>query len=134
MFLPFGALKRPLPIRFSIIAAALPALCFAQDAPASATEDGMDVQCQIRTDETSGFVRLDAVAVSNASITGTYQLQVVKRGTGGSSQNLQSGRFALAAGRPEVLSSVILDASAHNAYAARLDVAWDKGTRTCTTP
>jgi len=134
MFLPFGALKRSLPTCFAAIASTLLALCFAQTASASATEDAMDVQCQIRTDETSGFVRLDAVAVSKASITGTYQLQVVKRSTSGSSQNLQSGRFALTAGREEVLTTVILDASARNAYAARLDVAWDKGTRTCTAP
>ncbi|WP_262031675.1 curli-like amyloid fiber formation chaperone CsgH [Microvirga sp. Mcv34] len=128
MFLHSGVPRK----RFRAPLVALLALCLPQHA--SAEENASNVHCRIRAAESSDLIRLDAVAVSPVSTTGTYRLRVMKRNTSGSSQNLQSGRFALTAGREEILTTVILDASAHNAYAARLDLEWDKETLTCTAP
>ena len=130
MFLRSGVQRQSL--RAPLVA--LLTLCFSQHATASAEENALNVQCRIRAAESSDLIRLDAVAVSPVSTTGTYRLRVMKRNTSGSSQNLQSGRFALTAGREEILTTVILGASAHNAYAARLDLEWDKETLTCTAP
>jgi len=130
MLLRSGALKKTIPVP----CVALLALWFGHSATAPAGENSMNVQCRIQTTENSNFVRLDAIAVSPVTAAGTYRFLVLKRNTSGSSQNLQSGRFALMAGHEEILTTVVLEAAAHNAYEASLEVESDKGTVTCTAP
>jgi hypothetical protein len=94
----------------------------------------VDVRCRIQAEENNGWFRISGIAIADDKVAGHYQFRVAKRSAGGSSDNVQSGRFALGAGRETVVSSVSLDLGARNAYSAELILDWDKGTRKCTAP
>jgi hypothetical protein len=118
-------------VRVIVLAITAPTLCIA---PVSFQEDAAGVQCWIRTERILDFIRFDAIALSTTSVSGMYRLQIVSRSVSGSSESNQSGRFSLPPGSEEVLSTVAFHTAANHAYTARLDIEWDKGTRTCTAP
>lgn len=91
------------------------------------------VMCGLRTQETPGFIRLDALASSSVPVSGHYTLRSAKDSPGGSSRNVQSGTFSLSPGEERVLSTLIVDA-APDQFEAQLVLEWKDGTRTCTSP
>lgn len=98
------------------------------------THSAPGVSCQIKAEPTSQFLRLQALAGSDTDLQGQYSLRVSKRSETGSSQNAQSGDFALSAGSPAILSTLTLDPSALGHYEAKLVLTWDQGSISCQSP
>lgn len=99
--------------------------------PASSTAA---IECVIRAQPNKDFVRLEAVVRSETPVAGRYNLVVVKRSATGSSNNMQSGTFALQDGAEKVLTTLTLDRSAIGHYRAELSLQSDRGSFTCTSP
>jgi len=94
-----------------------------------------DLECVIRATANSGdFVRLDAVVKSDQRAEGQYAFSLLKRGPSGATRNEQSGAFTVAGEGDQVLTTVVLDASALDHYRARLSVESNRGKATCTSP
>ena len=100
----------------------------------ASAETNVDVRCRIQAEENNGWFRVSGIAIADERVAGHYQFHVAKRSASGSSNNVQSGRFSLEAGRETAVTSVYLDLGARNAYSAELILDWDKGTRKCTAP
>jgi hypothetical protein len=92
------------------------------------------IECVIRAQPAKDFLRLEAVARSDAPAVGEYRFSVVKQSATGSSNNAQSGSFVLKAGQEQVLSTLILDRSAIGNYRAELSLQSDRERFTCTSP
>jgi hypothetical protein len=92
------------------------------------------IECVIRAEPARDFLRLEAIARSDAPAAGEYSFSVVKQSSSGSSNNAQSGRFVLKAGHEQVLTTVILDRSAIGNYRAELSLQSDQKEFTCTSP
>jgi hypothetical protein len=73
---------------------------------AMATKPAPDVTCEIRSSQSSGGLRLKAVATSRARTTGEYDLVVVKSGVGGTSEVTQGGEFEADPGKEAILGEV----------------------------
>lgn len=98
------------------------------------TDSAPGVSCQIKAEPTSQFLRLQALARADKDLEGQYSLFVSKRSETGSSQNAQSGYFALSAGSETILSTLTLDRSALGHYEAKLVLTWDQGSTSCQSP
>ena len=92
------------------------------------------IECVIRAQPDKHFLRLEAVVRSQAPVSGQYRFLVAKQSTTGSSNNTQSGAFALQDGPERVLTTLVLDRSAIGNYRAELSVQSDHGRFTCTSP
>lgn len=92
------------------------------------------IDCQIHKTVQSGVLRLDAIVGSRASSQGLYRFNVVKNASSGSSQNVQSGEFALERGQSSILTTVVLDDSAVGHYTATLVIESQSGSITCVSP
>lgn len=92
------------------------------------------VSCTVKAEPTSQFLRLQALARADRDLQGQYSLLVSKRSETGSSQNAQSGDFALSAGSETILSTLTLDRSALGHYEAKLVLTWDQGSTSCQSP
>jgi hypothetical protein len=88
----------------------------------------------IRAQPDRDFLRLEAVIRSETAVTGQYNFVVAKHSSAGSSNNAQSGAFALKHGPEQVLTTIILDRSAVGNYRAELSLQSDRGSFTCTSP
>jgi len=92
------------------------------------------IDCQIRAADRNGVLQLDAIASSRAPSRGQYRLEVIKNSSSGSSQNIQSGEFALEPDLSAVLTTVVLDGSAVGHYRATLRITSQSGSVTCVSP
>jgi hypothetical protein len=92
------------------------------------------IECVIRAQPDRDFLRLEAVIRSDKAVTGRYKFVVAKHSSSGSSNNTQSGAFALEHGPEQVLTTIILDGSAVGNYRAELSLQSDHGSFTCTSP
>jgi hypothetical protein len=92
------------------------------------------IECVIRAQPDRNFLRLEAVIRSNTAVAGNYRFIVAKHSSTGSSNNAQSGAFALKHEPEQVLTTVILDGSAVGNYHAELSLQSDHGSFTCTSP
>jgi hypothetical protein len=92
------------------------------------------IECVIRAQPDEHFLRLEAIARSDAPATGEYSFSVAKRSSSGSSNNAQSGTFVLQNGQEQVLTTIILDRSAIGNYRAELSLQSDRERFTCTSP
>ena len=92
------------------------------------------IECVIRAEPAKDFLRLEAIARSDAAAVGKYSFSVVKQSSTGSSNNAQRGSFALTPGREQVLTTLILDRSAIGNYRAELSLQSDQERFTCTSP
>ena len=88
-----------------------------------------DPACEIRASRVSGGVLLEAVAVSNKPISGTYEFSVRNESPAGSSNTSQSGEFEIRAGAETVLSEVAL--SGGGTAKADLRLTWPGGETSC---
>ncbi|WP_213772751.1 curli-like amyloid fiber formation chaperone CsgH [Bradyrhizobium sp. dw_78] len=88
----------------------------------------------IRAQPDRDFLRLEAVVRSDAPVAGQYSFVIAKQSSTGSSNNTQSGTFALQNAPEQVLTTVILDRSAIGHYRAELSLQSDLGRFTCTSP
>ena len=86
----------------------------------SAAEPKTTVGCQIRVTSQNDMVRLEAMAKGRETATGNYRFEILKQSSSGTSQNVQSGTFALEPDRDTILTTVVLDGSARGHYKARL--------------
>lgn len=98
------------------------------------TQPATGVSCTITAEPTSQFLRLQALARADRDLQGQYMLSVSKRSETGSSQNVQSGDFALSSGSATPLSTLTLDRSALGHYEAKLVLTWDQGSTSCQSP
>ena len=92
------------------------------------------VECVIRAQPDRDFLRLEAIIRSDQAVTGRYKFVVAKHSSSGSSNNTQSGAFALEHGPEQVLTTIILDGSAVGNYRAELSLQSDHGSFKCTSP
>ena len=92
------------------------------------------IECVIRAQPDSDVLRLEAVVRSNTPVAGQYSFIVAKHSATGSSNNTQSGNFALKEGPEQVVSTLVLDRSAEGHYHAELSLQSDRGRFTCTSP
>lgn len=92
------------------------------------------IECVIRAQPDRDFLRLEAVIRLGTAVTGRYDFEVAKHSSTGSSQNTQSGTFALKHGPEQVLTTIILDRSSVGNYRAELSLRSDRGSFTCTSP
>jgi hypothetical protein len=106
----------------------------AQGAPGQPQRLAGDMDCHIRATPGPGMLKLEAVARSDQTLSGTYHLAVKKQSSSGVSQNVQSGPFAVNPGRDQVLTTVVLDRSADLTYSANLSLKWDRGSISCSSP
>lgn len=102
--------------------------------PVPPKEPVMGVSCHIRSDSSSGLLRLQAVARSESDLQVRYRLFVLKRSQTGTSQNVQSGDFSLISGTETTLANLALDGSARGHYEAKLILEWDQGSTSCQSP
>jgi hypothetical protein len=101
----------------------------------SAAEPKMTIGCQIRVTSQNDMLRLEAVANGPETATVTYRLDILKQSPSGTSQNVQSGAFALDADRDAILTTVVLDGSARGHYRARLTLdSKEFGSVSCVSP
>jgi hypothetical protein len=91
------------------------------------------IECVIRAQPEKDFLRLEAIVRSETQIAGQYNFVIAKQSSTGSSNNTQSGTFALQAGE-KVLTTLVLDHSAIGHYHAELSLQSDRGSFTCTSP
>ncbi|HEX2255437.1 MAG TPA: curli-like amyloid fiber formation chaperone CsgH [Afifellaceae bacterium] len=89
------------------------------------------VRCEVRATAIPGGVRLKGSVASDKALAGSYALRVEKRGSGGSSSNMQSGEFEVAAGAEEIVSEVGLGLERGASYRAELTVRWPGGEAAC---
>jgi hypothetical protein len=92
------------------------------------------IECVIRAQPDKDFLRLEAVVRSDTPVSGQYNFVIAKQSSTGSSNNTQSGTFALRDGPEQVLTTLILDRSAIGHYRAELSLQSDRGRFTCTSP
>jgi hypothetical protein len=92
------------------------------------------IECIIRAQPDEHFLRLEAIARSDAPAAGEYSFSVAKHSSTGSSSNAQSGSFVLQSGQEQVLTTIILDRSAIGNYRAKLSLQSDRERFTCTSP
>ena len=88
----------------------------------------------IRAQPDKDFLRLEAVIRSTTPVSGKYSFVIAKQSESGSSNNTQSGAFALQTGPEKVLTTLVLDRSAIGHYHAELSLQSDRGNFTCTSP
>jgi hypothetical protein len=101
----------------------------------SAAEPKMTIGCQIRVTSQNDMLRLEAMANGPGSATGNYLFEILKQSSSGTSQNVQSGAFALDADRDAILTTVVLDGSARGHYRARLTLdSKEFGSVSCVSP
>jgi hypothetical protein len=118
---------------FVIASGVFPNCTRAQTSPAP--EPKMTIGCQIRVTSQNDMLRLEAVANGPEIATGTYRLDILKQSPSGTSQNVQSGAFALDADRDAILTTVVLDGSARGHYRARLTLdSKEFGSVSCVSP
>jgi hypothetical protein len=89
-----------------------------------------EVECEIRTKTTTGGVELEGVVASGTPISGTYEFDVRKSGSAGTSNSAQSGDFEMQTGE-EVIGYVGLSLERGASYKAKLVVQWPGGETTC---
>jgi hypothetical protein len=92
------------------------------------------VECVIRAQPEKEFLRLEAVVRSDAPVSGQYSFVIAKQSSTGSTNNTQSGSFALQNEPEKVLTTLILDRSAIGHYRAELSLQSDRGRFKCTSP
>jgi hypothetical protein len=92
------------------------------------------IECVIRAQPEQHFLRLEAIARSDAPAAGEYRFSVAKRSSSGSSSNAQTGTFVLKSGHEQVLTTILLDRSAIGNYHAELSLQSDRERFTCTSP
>jgi len=97
---------------------------------AAHTVDSADVQCHIRANTTGGGIELEAVVVSETPLSGTYQFDVRKAGSGGTSSSAQSGDFDAVSGEA-VIGNVGLGLEPGATYDAKLVVRWNDHETKC---
>jgi hypothetical protein len=92
------------------------------------------IECVIRARPDNDFLRLEAVVRSQEPVSGQYKFIIAKQSSSGSSNNAQSGTFALQTGPEQILTTLVLDRSAIGHYRAELSLQSDRGSFTCTSP
>ena len=107
-------------------------LFFGIIAKASATT--INLACLIRAEPGNDFLRLEAVVNAEKMASGHYRFSVSKQSESGTSQNLQSGSFTVAANTHRILTTVVLDRSAVGHYQANLSIESDLGRVSCSSP
>lgn len=95
-----------------------------------ASED-TDVQCQIRSSSTGHGIELEAVVASETPLSGTYQFDVRKAGSAGTSSSAQSGDFEAVSGEA-VIGNVSLGLEPGATFDAELVVRWNDHEAKCT--
>lgn len=78
------------------------------------------VNCEIRSSKTSDSILLEAVANSQAEVTGEYEFVISKSGGGGSSDIVQGGEFEIGPEEKAILGEVRFGSGEGTSIRARL--------------
>jgi hypothetical protein len=79
------------------------------------------VRCEIRATPQGGMVSLEALALADSNVSGTYSFHVERVGRTGGTNIEQGGAFSAGPGRPATLSTITLSANSA-VYDANLEV------------
>ena len=80
------------------------------------------------------MLRLNAIANGRKQASGEYVFEVAKTSESGTSQNVQSGGFAVDADQETILTTVLLEGTAVGHYQARLTIISNSGRISCVSP
>jgi hypothetical protein len=89
---------------------------------AVATRPASDVACEMRASQSSGGLRLKAVATSRDGAAGEYELVIVQSDAGNTSEISQGGEFAANPGEEVILGEATLRAGESASLEAKLKV------------
>jgi hypothetical protein len=103
-------------------------------APIAGVSTPVGLGCRFRVTPDKFFIRLEAIAWTQAAVSGRYALTIVKQSASGSSRNIQSGTYHLGPKGTRVLTTTILDASALGHYQAHLSLQSEYGSVSCSSP
>lgn len=92
------------------------------------------VECLIKTNRQEQFLVVQAIARSEAAVSGSYRLVLVKHSAAGTSQSIQQGSFDLQPGSDGLLAATMVDAADQTELTARLLIETDRGTSRCGLP
>ncbi|KKB13243.1 hypothetical protein VE25_02880 [Devosia geojensis] len=84
------------------------------------TQSKGPLTCAIDVNPSGRMLEIEAVALADAAVSGSYSLEVRSAGSSGNSNVRQGGGFSLEAGKPATLGKVMLGGSA--AYDVQLDI------------
>lgn len=101
--------------------------------PASA-QAASAIECRISATVADGMLRLNAIANGRKQASGEYVFEVAKTSESGTSQNVQSGGFAVDADQETILTTVLLEGTAVGHYQARLTIISNSGRISCVSP
>jgi len=87
-------------------------------------------RCELRADDSGENIVLEGFVFARKPVSGSYQLRVSQRGTGGSSDIVQSGEFNIESDSTGSLGIVSLSKGTSR-YEAKLEVQWDEGAPDC---
>jgi len=97
----------------------------------TASPSGEVLLCEIKATPVGSMIRMEAFAHADGHLGGTYSLQVENSGKSGRSTINQNGDFDAREGRPQLLSSVTLDAGG-STYTVMLDIVSGEKSVRCT--
>lgn len=89
-----------------------------------------DVECRIEVRPMADGVELEGIVASEAPLSGTYEFNVRKAGSAGTSSSAQSGDFDAQSGE-QVIGHVGLGLEHGASYEAKLVVQWQGGETIC---
>jgi hypothetical protein len=87
-------------------------------------------RCQLRVDDDGDSIVLEGVVFARKPASGSYQMRVSQKSTGGSSNIAQNGDFIVESGSTASLGTVSLS-NRVSRYVAKLTVQWDDGASDC---
>ncbi|WP_127903612.1 curli-like amyloid fiber formation chaperone CsgH [Solirhodobacter olei] len=85
------------------------------------------IQCEIRSRPVSSGTELTGVVWAPEGAQGNYRFSVASRGSGGTSNIVQSGFFVLQPHQPKIVGSVVVNSGSGSSFAAHLSVQAEDG-------
>lgn len=111
--------------RTSLRVAKLLPIVFLVSLSAERVEAMTSIQCEIRSRPVANGIELTGVVWAADGAKGDYRFSVSSRGSGGTSNIVQSGYFVLQPHQPKVVGSVVVNSGSGSSFAARLSVQAD---------
>lgn len=118
----------------SVLLAAIVMAVLSPDCLPASAQAASAIECRISATVADGMLRLKAFATGRKQASGEYFFEVAKTSDSGTSQNVQSGVFAVDADQETTLTTVLLEGSAVGHYKARLTLISNSGRISCVSP
>ncbi|MDJ0627364.1 MAG: curli-like amyloid fiber formation chaperone CsgH [Rhodobacter sp.] len=112
-------------------ATALSAIGLAAGSNAHSSGGELPLSCEIAVSKGRYGHTYEGVVHAGAAVTGSYELSITKRGSGGRAMISQSGDFRVAAGGSETLGQATFGGLPPDAVDAELTLSWNGHRLTC---